>query len=244
MPQLKILWLCFLKWMYKKQFLLHRTSWNFRQVQGRCKKQKWKAVARQCPEINYSTYSLCNTFSAPNSEPKMKYRLSMRTRENDSPKLSCISIISRDQLWWGVCHVVIQPMSINIRQDQYSVTAAKLGPSESWTNGDLHQPKWNFLEKLLFLVFWVFFFFLRRYNFGEVLAFSKNSFHLDRFLMQSFQLVILGFATSLFTSSSHPFLGLPSDLVNAGDHSYTLLTKLSSGIRCTCPNQANLCALI
>jgi hypothetical protein len=28
---------------------------------------------------------------------------------------------------------------------------------------------------------------------------------------------------SLFTSSSHLFLGLPSDLVNAGDHSYTFL---------------------
>ena len=88
------------------------------------------------------------------------------------------------------------------------------------------------------------FFFLRRYNFREVLAFSTNSFHLDRFLTQSFQLVIPRFVTSLFTSSSHLFLGLPSDLVNAGDHSYTLLTMLSSGIRCTCPNQANLCALM
>ena len=66
------------------------------------------------------------------------------------------------------------------------------------------------------------FFFLRRYNFGEVLAFSTNSFNLDRFLMQSFQLVILRFATSLFTSSSHLFLGLLSDLVNAGEHSYPL----------------------
>jgi hypothetical protein len=28
---------------------------------------------------------------------------------------------------------------------------------------------------------------------------------------------------SLFTSSSHLFLGLPSDLVNAGDHSYIFL---------------------
>ena len=89
-----------------------------------------------------------------------------------------------------------------------------------------------------------FFFFLRRYNFGEVLAFSINSFNLYRFLMQSFQLVILTFATSLFTSSSHLFLGLPSDLVNAGDHSYTLLTMLSSGIRCTCKNHTNLCALM
>jgi hypothetical protein len=35
------------------------------------------------------------------------------------------------------------------------------------------------------------FFFLRRYNFKEVLAFPTNSFHLGRFLMQSFQLVIL-----------------------------------------------------
>jgi hypothetical protein len=62
--------------------------------------------------------------------------------------------------------------------------------------------------------------------------------------MQSFQLVILGFTTPLFTSSSHLFLDLPSDLVSAGDHSYTLLTMLSSGIRCTCPNQANLCAFM
>ena len=89
-----------------------------------------------------------------------------------------------------------------------------------------------------------FFFFLRRYNFGEVLSFSTNSFHLDRFLTRSFQLAILRFATSFSSSSSHLFLGLPSDLVNAGDHSYTLLTVLSSGIRCTCPNQVNLCALM
>ena len=93
-------------------------------------------------------------------------------------------------------------------------------------------------------LFFFFFFFLRHYNFGEVLAFSTNSFHLDWFLTQSFQLVILRFVTSLFTSSSHLFLGLSSDLVNVGDHSYTLLTMLSSGIRCTCPNQANLCALM
>jgi hypothetical protein len=42
-----------------------------------------------------------------------------------------------------------------------------------------------------------FFFFLRRYNFREVLAFSTNSFHLGRFLMQSFQFVILIFVISL-----------------------------------------------
>jgi hypothetical protein len=66
-----------------------------------------------------------------------------------------------------------------------------------------------------------FFFFLRRYNFREVLAFSTNSFHLGQFLMQSFQIVIFIFVISLFTSSSHLFLGLPSDLVNAGAHSYT-----------------------
>jgi len=36
-----------------------------------------------------------------------------------------------------------------------------------------------------------FLFFLRRYNFREVLAFSTNSFHLGRFLMQSLQFVIL-----------------------------------------------------
>jgi hypothetical protein len=64
------------------------------------------------------------------------------------------------------------------------------------------------------------FFFLRRYNFGEVLAFQTNSFHLERFLMQFFQFIIFIFM-SLFTSSSHLFLGLLSDLVNAGDHSYT-----------------------
>ena len=90
----------------------------------------------------------------------------------------------------------------------------------------------------------IFFFFLRRYNFKEVLAFSTNSFHLGRFLMQSFQLVILMFATSLFTSSSHLYLGLPFDLVDMGVHSYTFFTMLSSGIRCACPNQANLCALM
>jgi hypothetical protein len=42
----------------------------------------------------------------------------------------------------------------------------------------------------------------------------------------------------------HLFLGLPADLVSAGDHSYTFFTMLLSGTRCTCPNQANLCALM
>jgi len=90
----------------------------------------------------------------------------------------------------------------------------------------------------------VHFFFLRRYNFREVLAFSTNSFHLGRFLMQFLQFVSFIFVISLFTSSSHLFLGLPSDLVSAGDHSYTFFTMLLSGIRCTCPNQASLCALM
>ena len=49
--------------------------------------------------------------------------------------------------------------------------------------------------------------------------------------MQSFQLVILVFATSLFTSSSHLCLGLPFDLVDMGVHSYTFFTMLSSGNR-------------
>ena len=81
------------------------------------------------------------------------------------------------------------------------------------------------------------FFFLKRYNFREVLAFPKSFFHLVRFLMQSFQFVIFILVISLYTSSSHLFLGLPSDLVSAGDHSYTFFTTLLSGIRCTCPNQ-------
>ena len=68
-----------------------------------------------------------------------------------------------------------------------------------------------------------FFLFLRRYNFREVLAFSTSFFHLVRFLMQSFHFVIFILVISLFTSSSHLFLGLPSDLVIAGDHSYTFL---------------------
>ena len=63
-------------------------------------------------------------------------------------------------------------------------------------------------------------FFLRHYNFREVLAFSTNSFHLGRFLMQSLQFVIFIFVMSLFISSSHLFLGLPSNLVTAGDNSY------------------------
>ena len=66
-----------------------------------------------------------------------------------------------------------------------------------------------------------FFFFLRHYNFREVLAFSTNVFHLVWFLMQSFQFVIFILVILLFTSSSHLFLGLPSDLVSVGDHSYT-----------------------
>ena len=90
----------------------------------------------------------------------------------------------------------------------------------------------------------IFFFLCRCYNFRAVLAFSTNSFNLGRFLMQSLQFVIPSFTVSLFTSSSHLFLGLPSDLVIAGDHSYTFFTMLLSGIRCTCPKQANLCALM
>jgi hypothetical protein len=69
--------------------------------------------------------------------------------------------------------------------------------------------------------FFFFFFSLRRYNFREVLAFSTSFFHLFWFLMQSFQFVIFILVISLFTSPSHLFLGLPSDLVSAGDHSYT-----------------------
>ena len=65
---------------------------------------------------------------------------------------------------------------------------------------------------------------LRRYNFREVLAFSTSFFHLVRFLMQSFQFVIFILVISLFTSSSHLFLGLPSNFVSAGDHSDTFLT--------------------
>ena len=42
--------------------------------------------------------------------------------------------------------------------------------------------------------------------------------------MQSFQLVILRFATSLFTSSSHLFLGLPSDLI----YRYSISNLVSS----------------
>jgi len=68
---------------------------------------------------------------------------------------------------------------------------------------------WNSVE---FFVVWFqkYFFLLRRYNFRKVLAFSTNSFHLGQFLMQSFQFVTFIFVISLFTSSSHLFLGLPS----------------------------------
>jgi hypothetical protein len=52
---------------------------------------------------------------------------------------------------------------------------------------------------------------LRRYNFREVLAFSVAFSHLVRFLKQSFQFVIFILVISLFTPSSHLFLGLPSD---------------------------------
>jgi hypothetical protein len=92
--------------------------------------------------------------------------------------------------------------------------------------------------------FFFFFFFLRRYNFKEVLALSTCVFHLVRSLMRSFQFVIFILVMSLFTLSSHLFFGLPSDLFSVGDHSYTFFTMLVPGVRCTCPNQANLCALI
>ena len=77
---------------------------------------------------------------------------------------------------------------------------------------------------VIFMTFcctYIFSFFLRRYNFREVLAFSTSFFHLVRFLIQSFQFVIFILVISLFTSSSHLFLGLPRHLVSAGDHSYT-----------------------
>jgi hypothetical protein len=57
-------------------------------------------------------------------------------------------------------------------------------------------------EKMVLLFF---FFFFRHYNFREVLAFSRNVFHLGRFLMQSLKLAIFIFVISLFTSSSHLF---------------------------------------
>ena len=81
-------------------------------------------------------------------------------------------------------------------------------------------------------------------HFREVLASSTSDFHLVRSLMQSFQFVIFILVMSLFISSSHLFLCLSSNLVNAVDHTYTFFTMLLSGVRCTCPNQANLCALI
>jgi hypothetical protein len=95
-----------------------------------------------------------------------------------------------------------------------------------------------FLLLLLLLLF------LRRYNFRAVLALPTNSFHLDRFLMQSFQFVIFIFVTSLFTSSSHLFLGLPSDFVNAGVHSYTFFYHAVVWHTTYMSKPANLCALI
>jgi len=50
---------------------------------------------------------------------------------------------------------------------------------------------------LALYVYYIFFFFLRRYNFREVLAFLTNSFHLGRFLMQSLQFVIFIFVISV-----------------------------------------------
>ena len=113
-----------------------------------------------------------------------------------------------------------------------------------WKYGNLVVDSTEFIKILPAPTCMVLFFFLRRYNFREVLAFSTNSFHLGRFMMQSLQSVIFIFVILLFTSSSHLFLGLPSDLVSAGDHSYTFFTMLFSGIRCTCPNHASLCALM
>jgi len=72
-----------------------------------------------------------------------------------------------------------------------------------------------------------FFFFLRRYNFREVLAFSTSFFHFVRFLTQSFQFVIFILVILHFTSSSHLFLSFPNDLVSAGDHSYTHILAFS-----------------
>jgi len=54
----------------------------------------------------------------------------------------------------------------------------------------------------------MFFLFLRRYSFREVLAFSTNSFNFVRFLMQSLQFATFMFVRSLFTSSSHLLLSL------------------------------------
>ena len=52
---------------------------------------------------------------------------------------------------------------------------------------------WNSQKYLFQYRSWNFFFFFRRYNFREVLAFSTSFFHFVRFLMQSFQFVIFFF---------------------------------------------------
>jgi hypothetical protein len=75
----------------------------------------------------------------------------------------------------------------------------------------------------------------------EMRGLPNEFFPFGTVLMQFFQFVIF---MSLFTSSFHLFLGPPSDLVNAGDHSYTFSTMLLSGIRCTCTLHKYYCTLI
>ena len=92
-----ILWFCFLNLTHKKLFLLHTTSWKLQTSSRALQKIEVKGCGEAMSRDKLLTYSPCITFSAPNSEPKMKYRLSTRPRENDSPKLYGISVIPREQ---------------------------------------------------------------------------------------------------------------------------------------------------
>ena len=126
---------------------------------------------------------------------------------------NCTSISPQDFMSWKrpICvYLHLLSVSVSSSSSWGATTSGKFWPSQ-WILS-IWAGVWCSPSSLLFL---------RRYNFRDVLTFSTNSFHLGRCLMQSLQFVIFIFVMSLFTSSSHRFLGLPSDLVSAGDHSYT-----------------------
>ena len=101
-------------------------------------------------------------------------------------------------------------------------------------------PHYAIFSNLLFL------FFFRLYNFNHWM-FWPSQWFLSTYIgpgCSPSNYISSWYSRHLFTSFSHPFLGLPNVLVAMGFHPYTSFTILSSGILYTCPNQPNLCNLM
>jgi hypothetical protein len=77
----------------------------------------------------------------------------------------------------------IQYLYLLKKYKKWGVLKVAVCPSYIQDAGFLKVKQLHTLPVLHFNRCFFLFFFLRRYNFGEVLAFSTNSFHLERFLM-------------------------------------------------------------